>query len=440
MANSTYNIVYKGRILEGHDFDGVKSQLVKNFALSPEKAEQLLKCKRVIVKKNLDAETAKKFGTGLKKAGLDVVLSQYISPEQEEQSPIAPMEEKPHTPPPKEPAKALRSEKPETAKKEKLPFDFHGTGSEYFKIWIVNTILSIITLGIYSAWAKVRRKQYFYGNTRLESASFEYLADPVKILKGRVIVAVLFIFYSVVSEIFPMVGAVLSLLFLGILPWLVIRALCFNARNSAYRNIRFGFNGTLKEAVKAYLLWPILVPFTLGLIFPYVYFRQKKFIVENSSYGTTRFTFKAGPGDYYRVFIKGLIPIVLGFALVIGTSIVFPFVSGLVGLVFYLYLFAYFSVRYTNLLYNSAKLSAHGFKANLKPMEYLVLVATNTLGIVLTLGIFYPWAHVRALRYKLDHLQLVSKGDLNNFIAQEQTQVSALGDGANDFLDLDIGL
>ena len=43
---------------------------------------------------------------------------------------------------------------------------FTGSGSEYFKIWIVNVLLTIVTLGIYSAWAKVRRLRYFYNNTR----------------------------------------------------------------------------------------------------------------------------------------------------------------------------------------------------------------------------------------------------------------------------------
>lgn len=38
---------------------------------------------------------------------------------------------------------------------------FSATGSEYFRIWIVNLLLSIVTLGIYSAWAKVRRNRYF---------------------------------------------------------------------------------------------------------------------------------------------------------------------------------------------------------------------------------------------------------------------------------------
>ena len=41
------------------------------------------------------------------------------------------------------------------------PVQFNGRGGEFFGIWIVNILLSIITLGIYSAWAKVRTKRYF---------------------------------------------------------------------------------------------------------------------------------------------------------------------------------------------------------------------------------------------------------------------------------------
>jgi uncharacterized membrane protein YjgN (DUF898 family) len=62
----------------------------------------------------------------------------------------------------------------------RVPFEFHGNGSEYFRIWIVNVLLSILTLGVYSAWAKVRNKQYFYGNTWINDAGFEYLAKPAQ--------------------------------------------------------------------------------------------------------------------------------------------------------------------------------------------------------------------------------------------------------------------
>ncbi|MGI9420607.1 MAG: DUF898 family protein, partial [Geminicoccaceae bacterium] len=63
-----------------------------------------------------------------------------------------------------------------------LPFAFTGRAGEYFGIWIVNLLLSIVTLGIYSAWAKVRTRRYFYGNTKLADSTFDYLASPVQIL------------------------------------------------------------------------------------------------------------------------------------------------------------------------------------------------------------------------------------------------------------------
>ena len=64
------------------------------------------------------------------------------------------------------------------------PFEFTGASGEYFKIWVVNVFLIILTLGIYSAWAKVRKKQYFYRNTLLLDSPFDYLADPKKYSKG----------------------------------------------------------------------------------------------------------------------------------------------------------------------------------------------------------------------------------------------------------------
>jgi uncharacterized membrane protein YjgN (DUF898 family) len=54
---------------------------------------------------------------------------------------------------------------------------FTGTGAEYFGIWIVNLLLTIVTVGIYSSWAKVRRLQYFYRHTELAGSSFDFHVD-----------------------------------------------------------------------------------------------------------------------------------------------------------------------------------------------------------------------------------------------------------------------
>ena len=420
MAATLYNVIYLGKVLQDFDFETAKRNLTKIFLLSEEKAEKILKSSHVVLKKNVDESTAKKYGIALKKAGLDVALKKS-SPK------VVSRETTP----------ALASGiKPSSG----IPFEFYGTGSEYFKIWLVNIILSIVTLGIYSPWAKVRRKQYFYGNTHVQGASFEYLADPVKILKGRAIVVGLFIVHSIVSNLVPIVGVILGLAIIVILPWLVIRSLAFNASNSAIRNIRFGFDGNVGEAAKVFVLWPILAVLTLGILSPYAYFRQKKFIVENSRYGTTGFIFTATAGEYYRLVFSALIPIVIGIAFIAASSFFFQPAAFLVGLVMYIYLLAFFSVKTTNLFYNSSRLAFHRLEATQKIKEYIVIVATNSVAIALTLGLFHPWAKVRTLRYKLENLTMVVSGDLDSFIAKEQKQVSAVGEEMSDFLDFDFGL
>jgi len=286
----------------------------------------------------------------------------------------------------------------------------------------------------------VRRKQYFYGNTKLSGTSFEYLADPLKILKGRAIVFSIFVVYSIISNLFPIIGSVFGLVFLIVLPWLVVRSLSFNARNSSIRNIRFGFDADLGEAAKIFILWPMVAMITLGILGPYVYFRQKKFVVAHSSYGTTRFNFFATSHDYYRIFLSLLLHVIGGIVIAVLCNFVFPQLVIIISIIIYLYGMAYISVKTSNLLYNSSVIAGHTFEATMQIKQYIVILFTNTLATALTLGLFYPWAAVRALRYKIENLTFHPRGDIDNFVAGELKQVSALGDEMSDFLDFDFGL
>ena len=448
-----YNVVYQGKILEGFDFEAAKNKLIENFALSKEKAEKVLKSRRVVLKKTVDEMTARKLGLALKRVGLDVILTKgrttsAVQPATVGFAPDAGTQaDKIAATPAAEltrqtdiAASAVAVDQTPTPKTVVIPFDFHGSGREYFKIWLVNIILTILTLGIYSAWAKVRHKKYIYGSTRLSGAGFEYLADPVKILKGRMIAGVFLVLYLTLSNLFPQIGFIFSLMLFAAVPWIVVRALAFNARNSALRNIRFGFSGRVKDAAKTYVLWPILVPLTLGILAPYAYYRQKKFIVENSTYGTTRFALTATARDYYRLFLSASVPLIIGVGLVAAVIFFLPPLAVPAALALYLYLFAFYSVKTTNLQFNSSQLAAHRFKANLRIKEYLALVVTNSLATAFTLGLFYPWAKIRTLRYKFSRLSLITSGDLDTFIAGEQKQVGSVGEEMSDFFDIDIGL
>lgn len=320
------------------------------------------------------------------------------------------------------------------------PFEFTGNGAEYFRIWIVNLVLTILTLGIYSAWAKVRRNRYFYGNTRMGAAAFEYLAEPKTILKGRLLAFGIFLIYIGASQMYPWSAPLFGLLFLILTPWLVIKSLTFRARNTAFRNVRFDFIANYREAVRIFIGIPLLIVFTLGLILPYLIYRQKAFIVNHSAYGKTRFNFKGTAGDFYRLFGELLFVLLAGLG---ALMMVFSLVGqvALVGLpILYFTLFAYGVAQTANLAYNRARLAGNGFRSDLRTRDLLRLYITNTLGIVFTLGLFIPWAMVRMARYRAERLSFLGRGNLDDFVNRQGAQVGSAGDELGGMLDLEVAI
>ena len=188
------------------------------------------------------------------------------------------------------------------------PIIFKGNTAEYFGIWIVNLLLSIVTLGIYSAWAKVRRKKYFYHNTLIENVGFDYHAKPISILKGRLIAFVFFMAYSFSANINPAFPALLMLVLFVFLPWLVVRGSIFNARNSSHRGLRFNFVGTVGQAAKVFIVLPLLSFFTLGLIIPYIAHEKSQFFANNYRFGLSQFEMSRVVKQFYKVY---LLPIAL---------------------------------------------------------------------------------------------------------------------------------
>ncbi|MCL6416523.1 DUF898 domain-containing protein [Aestuariirhabdus sp. Z084] len=321
-----------------------------------------------------------------------------------------------------------------------VDFEFTGNGAEYFRIWIVNILLSIVTLGIYSAWAKVRNNQYFYGHTQIEGSSFEYLANPIVILKGRLIAFAAFIVFAAVQHFFPLIGVFLPLLLLPLVPWVVVRSLAFNARNSAWRNVRFNFQAHWFEALKAFILWPMAGSFTLGLLMPYALNKQKHFLVNHSSYGTSKFEFECAASIWYRFFLR-LVGAIILFSLIAG--ILSSLLTGLGLIAFallYLGIYAAYKVFEGNLVMNLSHLGQLRFHSELELKPYAWIFATNTLAIFLTFGIYIPWAKVRMAQYRADSLQLEVVGSLDEFVADEQERVTALGAEMGEMFDMEFSV
>ncbi len=150
----------------------------------------------------------------------------------------------------------------------KYPVFFTGTGSEYFKIWIVNLLLTIVTLGIYYPWAKVRKNKYIYSNTLVDDVAFNYLGTGGVLLKGMLITGVLSAIYNFVLNsgswlIFSIFSTIIALL----IPWLIWKSFRFKLSISSYRALPFSFLGTLKDAYKTFLPVIICNVIFIGFIF-----------------------------------------------------------------------------------------------------------------------------------------------------------------------------
>ncbi len=334
-----------------------------------------------------------------------------------------------------------------------LPFVFNGTARDYFGIWTVNTLLKIVTLGIYTPWAKVRKRRFFYGNTLLDDVNFDYLANPLALLKGMLIGAALFALYSLGSRFSPLLSGVLGLIIFVAVPWVIVRSRLFNNRNSAHRNVRFNFKANYREAYGAFLLAPLLTAVTLGIFGPAMVYRQKRFLMENNFYGKTPFTFESRLKDFYLVFLKAsglaLLLGAAGFAAFTATLPAFSqiklsvpaaafgipllFVSG------YLLLALYVYVRLTNLTWNSTRLADGRFISTLRLRDMAWIFGSNAAAIALSFGLLTPWAAVRLARYRISRLALETAESLDRFRADPVAAVGAAGEEIGDIFGIEIG-
>lgn len=351
-----------------------------------------------------------------------------------------------------------------------LSFSFTGKASEYFGIWIVNILLKLVTVGIYSAWAKVRRRRYFFGNTLLDDAPFHYLADPLALFRGWLIGAGLFILYMVGTKASPSLSFLFVIVFFAVTPWLIVRSRMFNHRNTEHRGVRFSFRSNYQEAYVVFAALPLAIPFTLGLLFPYMVYCQKKFFAENSSYGQTPFTFSATVEDFYKLFIKGLGV----FILILGLFFIGVFLVSMLffggasfisltgqkgdlealqksaGIAFallmllliplYLTFAVYIETALTNLTWNATRIDSNRFSSRLGVAAIVWIKLSNAFVIFISLGLMIPWATIRMTRYRFAHLALETTDGLEGFMVAQQEDIGPAGEEIGDIFGIDVAL
>jgi uncharacterized membrane protein YjgN (DUF898 family) len=353
----------------------------------------------------------------------------------------------------------------DSAPRVNIPFEFRADGAEYFRIWIVNLLLTIVTLGIYSAWAKVRRMRYFYGNTFLDGQSFDYHAKPLAILKGRLIIFGAYVLFVLAIQAYPLLMLPLVIAMIFAIPWIIMKARRFQMRVTSYRNLRFNFHGDYSGAMGAFVGWYFLTALTAGIIFPKWLHRRVEYTLDNTAYGKTRFRFVTPSGRFW-----GFCYATIGMTLLAYMVLAWVFVSsvqagagggfdpegsplqlltllGVTGVLMVLLLAAagmgiwgYYQARFANAAWGGIEIGASRVVSRQEAWPLAWIEITNVLGMIVTLGLFYPWAKVRTMRYQLEHTSLDTAGGLAEFEAARGEAGEALGEELGEFFDVDFGI
>ncbi|MBS0387113.1 MAG: DUF898 domain-containing protein [Proteobacteria bacterium] len=343
------------------------------------------------------------------------------------------------------------------------PILFTGRGSEYFGIWIVNLLLTIVTLGIYSSWAKVRRLQYFYRHTELAGSTFDFHGRPLRMFYGRLIALGMLLIYSYSVRLHSLVTLLVLALLALVMPWLLRNSLRFRLYNTSWRGTRFHFRGTVAGAYRVFLLNGFLTMITLYIMAPFMHQRLKSYQHDNSWFGRTRCSFHAGAGRFYLVYLLVLAAII-GFFVVLSMAGVFNAFASInaaqhgggrvdpsaifrtmlitygVAILFGVSIGPAFHALINNLVWNNTRIGEHRLECRMSPVKLAWITLTNLLLLVPTIGLFTPWAAVRLAKYQLESVRLLPASDLQEFVDAEPESPGAVGEEAATAFDFDISL
>jgi len=377
------------------------------------------------------------------------------------------------------------------------PLEFTGSGGEYFRVWIVNILLSIVTLGFYTPLARRRTAQYFYGHTLVAGSPLEFTAQTKRMLIGFILFVVLYGALKVASEtgqdtmvaVMMLGGAVLA-------PYFWASAMRFRFNATRWRGVRLQFTAGWGEVYRASLPAFLLALVWFGAVMQIqslleskatgsgaiaaavgvaaglvsivcamrLEYNYKSLMVARGRIGGQPGRWKPQFSDFVGIWLATL-GVFLAGALLVGVAIgvtlggsfalmknmkgggmgaVLMAVAMVVAVFFMLFLVsaparAYREARMFQLVWNNIGVSKVArFKCHLRPWRYVGLRVKNVFLVLLTLGFYRPFARVSEYRMKSESVTLHVKGGLDQLAGQLAREELAVGDAIADAVGLEL--
>ena len=403
----------------------------------------------------------------------------------------------PNSPESANPAPSNPGSAPLAAAPIAYPLRFTGKGSEYFKIWIVNLLLILVTVGLYYPWAKLRKQKYLHRNLILDGAAFDYHAKPKALFIGMVVALALSGAYFLMGSLDSLPALlVITGILCALVPWLIWKAFRFRLAVTTYRALPFKFVGSLKEAyiliapqfvVLALIDWALMgikddaaeglppslkwvgIVYLLLLVFvPALHLFLKKYQHNHYQWTSLQTQIDLGYQRMYAEYLKyfGIVFLcvaaftaaVTAFIAAMSVSIpkvgpgsgVFSFAMffgfialGLSYAALYAVIASQFTARFQNLIWNQTTAQGVVFKSELQPWVLFKLYFKNSLLTLITAGIYWPFAAMKVAQLRAASMTVHADAPLMMLAAArlgEAREQNAVGDAVGDVFGVDIGM
>jgi uncharacterized membrane protein YjgN (DUF898 family) len=258
----------------------------------------------------------------------------------------------------------------------------------------------------------------------------------------------------------PIAGLAIFAVIMAIMPWLLVRSFRFQLHNTSYRGLRLSFHGKTGDAYVNFLLLPLASYMSLGFLWPLAHQQITRYVRSSSAYGNGRFAFHGKAGAFYKPYMVlfGVTILILAAAIAIGVllakgilphfQVAAPDQAQIMMMVFVilgffyvgllLFAYPYLTARLQNMIWNNTTLGPLGFACDMRARQIFGIMFSNLLLIILTLGLYKPYADIRMARYRIEHITLLANEDIDNFVATQQAEVGASGEEVADIFDMDI--
>ncbi len=343
--------------------------------------------------------------------------------------------------------------------KEYKSFKFKVSLKDFFKVWIKNLIFLILTLFLYYPLAKIEEYKYLASNILLDGANFQYKIRNKKLLLFYFIIlisfflSIFFIIFFHLNNIYILISICLFLpLIFYLKKYININSLHYLKTSFIYKgnilkfyyifllfiapgiiiSFFFIFEDRIKDSLEIFsflynddlfIIW-ISIFIILSLIFYYafVYKKYKEMIVNKIFYKNMKFNFYATYKDILFVFFKLtffiiLIGVFLLFISPIFTDFNFHFNKEFILthklnfiILFFLYLFSFAFLKglvegeLDNMIIENTNMKDCSFKSEINSFKLAFIYLINYILIVISLGILYPLAKIRYLKYKIENI------------------------------------